>query len=516
MNLSGKKANIEKDVLTSLIEQTPNNQFLGIRFKMWFYYFGLHGKDKPINRWFKNKLGEPPVIFDSRLAGNSIKQIKSYLNNIGYFDSDVDYKIRYKKNKRQKVKIDYNIKLSPPFRIRKHAYEIPDPEIKYYVLKNEDESLIDSNKNYNAYTLEEERDRITNMLKNQGYYNFSKEYIYFEVDTTIGHKKLDISTFIKNRSVAIPGKPGKYTRKNHNKYYIRNIYINTNYNPLVKGSGTTDTLRVKIPRYSNPSDSNHYTLTYSGKLRLKPTAITQSVFINNDEPFNLEDVQQTYKRLSDIRFFKYADIQFNEINNIIDTLEESRFLDCRIQLSRSKLQAFTIEAEGTNTGGDLGVGGNLTYQNKNIFRGAEILTLRLKGSMEVQRLGTAEQESGDEFLFFNTIQTGAEAILYFPRFLVPVPQTTFPKYFKPKTSLTVGVNYQKRPLYRRYIANFSFGYDWTESRFKKHIFFPFDLNSVKVYPTAELDSIINNLKDERLKNQYTDHHPQHEIQLHLQ
>ncbi len=504
VNISGEKKNIEKDVLTGLIEQTPNKQFMGIRFKMWFYYFGLHGKDKPINRWFKNKIGEPPVIFEPRLASNALNQIKSYLNNIGYFDSKVDYYVEYKQNNRQKVKVHYNIRLSEPYRINKHDYSIPDPEIRYYILKNSEGSLIDSNRIYNAYTLEEERNRITQMLKNKGYYNFSKEYIFFEADTTIGHKQLNIITNIKNRYIPAPGKTAKYIEKNHRKYYIKNIYINTDYNPLVKGSGTKDTLSVKMPRYSNPSDTNFYILTYSGHLRLHPTAITQSIFINNNQPFNLKDVQQTYKRLSDVRFFKYADIQFNEAGHV-DTSDNSRLLDCHIQLSRSKLQAFTVEAEGTNTGGDLGIGANLTYQNKNIFRSAEILTLRLKGSMEVQRLGSVKMESKDEFLFFNTIQTGAEAILYFPRFLVPVPQTTFPKYFKPKTSLTVGVNYQKRPLYRRYIANLSFGYDWSESKNKKHIFFPFDLNSVKVFPTAELDSIINNLKDERLRNQYTDH-----------
>ncbi len=506
LNIEGKKKNIEKDEIKRLIGQQPNKKFLGLfRLKMWLYYKAIKGKDNKFNRWLKEKAGEPPAIYDPKETTNSANLIKSYLNNIGYFNSEVDFKT-FKDKKKKTIKLTYDIELANPYLIKNISYKIPDPQLKFYMLKNSEYSLIHNGDIYNAYKLEDERERITKLLKNRGYYYFNKEYIYFEADTTVAPLQLDITTIINNIKKPLPDQPGKFIYENHKKYFIRNIFINTNYNPMVKTPDSLNIINVTVPKYKDPNEYNHYFLIYHGKPKIRPHAITQSVFINTGEPFVLNDVQQTYRRLTDIQYFNYADIQFNDvIKTTGDTLLHN-MLDCRIKLSRARLQSFTIEVEGTNTGGDLGIGGNLTYRNKNIFRGGEILSVRFKGAMEVQRLSKAEDEGDDRgFLFFNTAETGVEAGLYFPRFLVPVSQTFFPKYFKPKTTLNTSISYQRRPKYKRYLANISFGYDWSESKFTHHILTPLDFNSVKVYPTPEFDSILNNLTDERLKNQYTDH-----------
>lgn len=500
IEISGNKANVEKEDLKSFIEQEPNKQFMGIRFNMWFYYWGVHGKDKPFNRWLKNKLGEPPVIFRERAAENSVTQIKRYLNNLGYFNAKVSFETTKRKH-RNKIHLVYDVALPDPFMVKKTGYDIDDKRIKFLVLRNKMESLVDSGDYYNAFILEDERQRITNLLKNNGYFAFNKEYIFFEVDTTLGHRELKLTTNIRNVRAPDPDQPGQFIRKDHEKYFIGKIFINVSYNPLLKNGVKNDTMLVKLPRFNKVLDSNTYYFIYSGELGVKPQALAQVIYIRPDGYFVLNDVQETYRGLTNIRLFNYANIQFHELEG---TPSDTNFLKCDILLSRSKLHAVTFEAEGTNTGGDLGIAGSISYQNKNIFRGAEILNIKIRGGMEVQRLSSTE-EGDQEFLFFNTIETGAEAMLYFPRFLVPVPQTTFPRYFKPKTSINLGINYQQRPLYRRYIANLSFGYDWNENKTKRHIFMPFVLNSVKVHRSDRLDSILNNLTDERLKNQYTDH-----------
>ncbi len=508
VSISEFKDEIGKSNVSGLITQKPNSKFLFIfKVKMWFYVWSEKGKSTKFKTWVKNKIGEPPVIYDRYKSDNSVKQIQSYLYNIGFFDAKVHYSADTNK-KGSKIKIAYDVIPRTPHRIQHISYIIPDKEVKYYVLKGQAFSLIDSGQIFNAYTLESERNRITTLLQNNGYYAFNNQYIFFEVDSTIGNNRMNITINIKNPTISDTSAPGNQITEDHKKYYINNIYVNTDYNSLVAKTGKLDTLMVKIPKYHNPTFFNRYYFTYRGVSKLRPQTITQAVFINTGQPFVLEDVQQTYRRLTTIRLFNYANIQFTEvIDNKQDSgLSDKGFLDCKIQLSRAKLQSFTIEVEGTNTGGDLGVGGNLVYQNKNVFRGAELLSLRFKGALEVQRLSQSATEGSDpNFLFFNTIETGVDASLNLQRFLIPLPASYFPKYFKPKTTINIGVNFQRRPNYTRIISTLAFGYYWSESSKIKHILFPFNLNLVKVHPTPEFDSVLNGLTDERLRNQYKDH-----------
>lgn len=503
MKIEGKKTkDLTRDDLTQFIEQNPNTKFLGIvRLKMWLYKWAANGKNTGFNQWIKEKLGEPPAIFNRQMARSSVNQMQGYLNNSGFFDHSVHYKHKILKRKKS-IEADYIVNPGNPYLINEISYNIPDTILADTLFNHYKNRLVQKNQIFNAYTLENERDKITNILRNHGYYAFSKEYIFYEADTGIGNYKLNLALNIKNKISSVNAKNNDIAE--HEQYFFNKIYIDTDYNPLLSDQLNKDTINIKTPQYKDTSNKNDYFFIYTNRLKIKPKALTQAVFINSDKPFNLNDIQQTYKRLTEIRLFNYANIQFK-----LDTNKsglKKNYLNCQILLSRAKTQSFTIEAEGTNTGGNLGVGGNIVYQNKNIFKGAELLTLKLKAAMEVQKLNNVEGADYDpNFLFFNTLEMGSEISLYFPRFMVPLNKSFFSKDFKPKTTINAGLNYQRRPKYTRYISNLSFGYDWVSSPKIKHLFFPFDFNIVKVLPTPEFDSILNNLTDMRLVNQYSDH-----------
>ncbi|MCD4772017.1 MAG: BamA/TamA family outer membrane protein [Bacteroidales bacterium] len=498
-----KNSNIkfEKDKIWSLIQQKPNKNFFGIiPFKIWVYNIGSKGKETKFKKWLKNKIGEEPIYLDNVLTISSVKQIKQYLNNIGYFNSEVNENITLNK---KKANVNYSIFLAKPYKIRNIKYSISDKKVKFFTLSDNANTLLHKNDIYSAYTLEKEREQIATFLKNQGYYYFNSEYIYYEIDSAFNNNELDITIAIKNCKTPTPDKDDKYTEQDHKQYHINNIFINPNYNPLSNNKFPFDTLVKTIPSLSKSNPDVNYYFLYHDKLNIKPQTIIQSIYIHPDQLYIFNKEQQTYKRLAALRMFKYANIQFNTIHN---NSGNENLLNCYIKLSRSKVQSYSIEAEGTNSGGDLGVGGNLVYQNKNIFRGAEIFRLKLKGAMEVQKTSDLEEDNNSSgFLFFNTIETGVEASLYFPKFLIPISQTQFPKFYKPKTTINTGINYQKRPKYTRYITNFTFSYDWSKSEYETHIFTPFDMNSVKVSLSKEFDSIIQNSSDLRLKDQYTNH-----------
>jgi len=167
---------------------------------------------------------------------------------------------------------------------------------------------------------------------------------------------------------------------------------------------------------------------------------------------------------------------------------------------------YNIAAEATNSAGNLGVAGNISYQNRNLFRGAEIFNIKLNCALEVQKI--FGDETADEVidqLPFNTVETGVELNVELPRFLIPISPEKFPKYFRPKTTIKTGLNFQQRADYTRYILNSSFGYEWKESESKKHILTPIEISSIKIEPDSSFLEIINSIKDKRIQLSYNDH-----------
>ncbi|MCK4569823.1 MAG: BamA/TamA family outer membrane protein [Bacteroidales bacterium] len=508
ISYAGKNPGIETSELHGLVQQRPNKKFLGvIRFKLWAYNRSQKGKKSKFRNWMENTVGERPVILDTSMASTTCKEMEKYLGNVGYFYSGVNYSLAFNENSK-KAHIKYMVSPGSPYRIKNINFKIEDPELSFWISKTTKNSLIKKGKIYNVYTLDKERERIARFLNNNGYYDFVKDYIFFEVDSMTGTKEMELYVNIKNKMMPDPDSAGKFIEEKHYRYKIDKVMVYPNYDPSKPNLQVAvhDTVVEEIHQIHKDQPANFYYVLYRGKLRINPKILSQNILIENDEPYNLRDVQETFKRFGYLSIYKYANISFEEpLPKIIPDSGEYKRLNCKVHLQRAPLHQYSIEAEGTNSGGDLGMGGNLTYRNRNIFRNGETLQIKLKGAMEAQRSNSSETESQQKFLFFNTFEWGMEAQISFPRFLIPVKMERFPKYFRPITLVTTGFNYKERPTYDRYIVNFGFGYKWQESTFKTHIVQPFNISSVKVYPTPEFTRELEEINDSRLKNQYTDH-----------
>ncbi len=497
----GDKHGLEKDDIKSLITQKPNKKLIGFwRFKLWVYQLA-EKKDTPFRQKLKNTFGEPPVFYEPQIVENTKQQIAVFLNKSGYFNSKVWVEHDFKKRKFNQF---YHLQLTEPYTIRDYSYKISDSLIFDKVNQIKKESIISEGDIYNAYRMDDERDRITEHLKNRGYYNFSKEYIYFEVDSTLNNHQMDVTLNIKNIEEIDLSSSSGIIEKKHKQFTINRVFINQNYDLLNQTQNQYDTLLVNIKRDTTSASQRTYYFLSQASPRIKPKVIAQSVLIRPGEYFSLNNVRNTYRRLADLRNFKYTNIQFEEVSEKYPEVNKY-LLDCYIQLSRAKTHAYSIELEGTNSGGNWGIGANLIYSNKNFFKGAELFEVKLLNSMEAQQINSDTETAGNTFLFFNTIETGIDVSLTFPKFLFPIRQEAFPQNFKPYTTLNFGLNYQQRPNYKRYIINSSFGYQWTQNKQTRHIFKPVEFSSVKVFPTSGFANTLDTITNERIKNQYTDH-----------
>ncbi len=495
--ISRKALEFDPNDLNDILLQKPNKKFLGlVRPGLWVNSFASKGRQSKFKKWMNKTMGSEPVVLDAYKIDRSIKQLKQYLNNYGYFNSGVKAEVTSKK---KKARVKYTISLSQPYIIRNIYYKIPDSAVRKTILEIKDKLLVKKNSIYNVDLMNQDRQTIASHLRNNGYYYFLPEFVFYEVDSAFGNREMVVYLNIDQLRIPNPSNPDSTLLVNHKKYHINNIYINPDFDPLL-----TDTANMSAYRNPNPKNGiNHFIFYYRDKLKFRPKAIRNSIFLEPNKLYSEKKEKNTFKQLSSYPLFGYTSIAFKPVTDTHTTPgNDNNLLNCEINLTRKPVQSFSVEAEGTTTGGKLGMAGNLVYKNLNIFRGGEVLTLKFSGGLEWQQGGG---KRNDVFLFFNTIETGAEAYIDFPKFLLPVSQDKIPKLLKPRTSIRVGINYQNRPDYKRYISNLSFGYYWKAKSFRNHRFIPIELNSVSIFPDSAFIRKIIELNDPRLTNQYSDH-----------
>jgi outer membrane protein assembly factor BamA len=494
---------IDTDELNAILQPQPNKRFLGIvPFKIWFYNMGVRGKQESgFRTWLREKVGSRPVIFNEGQAESSVKNLENYLAKIGYFNSHVDYSMSRKK---KKARVTYFISPSEPYRIRNIDFIVEDTVLSSIMRYDPALSKLREGMIFNAFELDEERDRIAAILQNNGYYYFDKNYIFYEIDSSLRSQRMDLRIKVKDYRPTMnqDSLEGHYFK--HYRYKINKVFIKTDYDSQLETQLTPDTLLFAVKQNNPARLPIPYRFIYLNKLKIRPLTVTQSLFMKEGDPYSARDVRMSKIRLSEIGLYGYSNIRFREVSEGDSTGFGE--LDCYVDLGRKKLHSFTVEAEGTNRGGRPGVGLNFSYQNKNIFRGSEILQLRAHIALEAQKnLTTSGEDVTGNIPFFNSIETGFEVSVRFPRFLIPIAQHRFPKYFRPKTTIRTGFGYDRRPEYTRSPIFLSFGYDWKESETKRHMINPFDWNIVDVNLSPDFKEIIDNEPNDRIRNQYTDH-----------
>jgi len=504
VHYSGKNPGIKTDELLTIARPKPNQKFLGMaRVKLYMYRLGNKGKaDSRFRSWLRDKVGERPVVYDSAAALRAANEMKLYLNKVGYFYSDVSFSTD-RVRKSRKVEVNYTVSPAQPYRLKSVEYAIEDSLMLHYITRRRTETRIPPGSVFNAFELDDERDRITEILQNNGYYYFNRDFIYFEIDSARMNHEMHLKVRVRPNQAVSPVDPLLFVSFPHKRYFIRNVYIRPDYDPLSSPNSLTDTvLFAREIKKSTKPELGHYYILHQPEDHVHPRTIVQSVFIKPGDPFKQADITRTRTRVAELGIFSYSNIRYRLISE--NDSANTGLLDCNIDLSKRKLHSYTVETEATNSGGRPGIGLNFTYSNSNIFRGSETLRLKARGALEAQKVFGDNAEYDKGVPFFNTIETGLELSIIFPRFLIPVSQERFPKYFRPKTTTSIGFGYESRPEYERWLTSLSFGYDWKESDRKRHQIFPFDYSVNNVTLSPEFEQELEDEPNDLIKNQYTD------------
>ena len=497
LNVENKPDEIAASELKSFFRPKPNSKFLGIRWKLSNYY-RFKKKPSKFNNWRYKNFGEDPNLYIEEDAERIAYKLEKYLDNIGFFNSEVGFEVVFG---RKQVNLIYNVKPAHPYRICEISYDIQDTVIRKFFNEKIDEILVKEEDIYNAYTFDNERDRITGDLRNVGYFYFNRNYIQFIVDSSYHKHELSVILKINNVKEQASGVPGQFSEKFHRRYFIKDVEVTPDWNPVKEQH--FDTIQHVI-KYWDDTNKYVYQFVLDEKRRIKPKAFNSAIFIKPGKPYSALDLQNTYRRLFGFRIIRTANITFDTTGAGTSKDGSYDFIHSRIQMQTAKVNSFQVETVGTNSSGDLGIRGSLVYSNKNIFKRGEVFSLRLKGGFEAQSITTTTEGVSSSSLF-NTFEAGISGNFFFPRFLFPIRLSKFNQRFHPVTSISFGYNYQLRPNYSRNITNLDIGYTWDQSKQVRHIVTPINLNYINVNPTPEFDSILQNEPNQRLREQYSDH-----------
>ena len=469
--------------LINYLRQQPNNKVLGCM-KIQLATYNLSGNDstKWFNKWMR-KLGQAPVLYDSTLTEMSARQLEQALINKGYNDVIVTSKTEFKE-KKKKADVTYNVTTGKQHYISSIKYEFEDSILGTVVMKDSTEFTIESGTPFDRNALEAERTAITERLRRNGYYTFTKDYITYIADTAANRKDVELTMVIRRHETKRPGETPII--ENHKTYSIRNVYIVTNYN--------TGDVTTNLSESTDTVLENGVYILYGKDHYLRPTVLREKCHIAPGSLYNASDIDRTYESLGQLAILKYVNISIKEVAKI----DENQFLDAYILLSRNKKQGVTFELEGTNSEGDLGFGVGLTYQHRNLWKGSEVLTTKFRTSYE-SLSGNLDGLINNRYTEF-----AGEVGITFPKFLAPFLSKSFKQKVKATSEVALTCNYQERPEYTRVIAGAGWKYNWSNrSNTTRKTFDVIDVNFVSL-PNSTID-FIEEITNPLLRYSYEDH-----------
>lgn len=451
-----------KLLLEELHFPKPNGKFLGTRPGLFFHYKS-RADSGWIFRFLDRKMGEEPVFLEEVDRQSVEDLMHNRLENRGHFKNVITSSVETDEEKKMSS-ITYHALVSEPYTLASYRLEgdsLPiHKEIKDYL---EVSNVMEEGVPFDLDRMKIERDFIDGYLKSRGYYNFNSDFLEFEADTNQYDQK-NYDLFLKIKKDA----PGRSLIP----YRIARVNVFSNF-MLGSDSTALDTFLVNDKHFIRAEP-------YFRADRLDPF-----VLIQKGDLFNPEKSSGTSRRLGATGAYKFVNITYDEVESSRDSLGS---LVASIYLSPLNKRAIRVQLQAvTKSNNFSGPSLSITYSNRNLFRGGEILTFTGSAGYETQL--RRRNEPG-----LNSLQLSLESSLIFPRVILPISiNTDWFDYSIPKTRMSLGGEYISRTnLFSMSSVSMEYGFFWSGNRFVTHDLYPISvtyLNLLKSSP--EFDYILD-------------------------
>ncbi len=385
--------------------------------------------------------GEPLAIYDSSLAQTTRAQMESYLHTKGFFNGEVSHATKIKG---KKVTSIYKVIENKPYIIDTITYTTNNATLTQLIEKYHNKPLIKQGEVYDQDKFGAERDRLDDIFKNNGFFDFSRQYIEFKVDSTVGDYRVSVNTIINEPA----------NRAKHKQFGLDSVNFTTDADVRgMTGERTTSTYNDITYRY--------YEYRYYKKI------LGRRVFIHPDSLYSREETLQTQRQLSNLDIFKFININYDTTGG--------KFV---ANIYASPLKKYqTANEVGLNVSqGFPGPFVNSSLKIRNVFGGMEILEISGRAGIEGVPPATQIQTKA-----LKSTDIGGNVGLTFPQFVFPLPNRLKSRLgnLNPKTTIQTGYNYVSRPEYTRSNFKNTFSYSWQKGQTNVYNFTPIDVNFIR-------------------------------------
>ncbi|WP_299519926.1 BamA/TamA family outer membrane protein [Winogradskyella sp.] len=417
------------------------------------------------NSWLK-RTGEAPTILDEDKTNKTVNRLRKYFYTKGWFDNEVLYEIQKDSNKRAQV--IYKVTKNKPYTLDSLKPIISSPAIDALYDNFSKATLLQKGEQYDEQNFENERERINTYLRNHGFYYFGQDYIRFVTDTIGTNHKVNTELIIADRVIRTDDSTSVEPFK---VYKIGDVNIFTDDNFENQSKTISDTTKYK-----------DYTLYSKDKLRFKPKALTDAVFINKGDIYSDLARSRTSRYLNDLQMFRYPRISY--IENPNDTT-----LTANIYLEPKKKYALGLDFDVSQSNIQT-IGFSVTpgLKIRNIFRGAE--TLELSG---IASIGASEDGNDNDETFFDINEFGGNIRLTIPRLFTPFnTDSIIPKYMSPGTAINLSITGQQNIGLDKQTLSGLLSYNWSPSRTVTNVLELFNVQFVKNLNTNNYFGVYSN------------------------
>ena len=417
------------------------------------------------NAWLK-RTGEAPVIYNEDKTIKTASNLRKYYHSNGWFNNNITYEVS--KDSNQLAQVTYKVTKHKPYVLDSIHPSISSPEIDSLYNTFSKASLLIKGEQYNELNYENERERINSFLRNSGFYHFGQDYIRFKIDTIDTNHKVHTDIIIANRTIR---GDDSTTTTPFKVYKIKevNIFTDDNYNNREKAISDTTTY-------------NNFNLYSKKKLRFKPKALTDAVFINKGDTYSYLAQSRTSRHLNDLQMFRYPNIDFVEN-------EEDTTLTANIYLEPKKKYGLSFDSDINQSNiQTIGFSFSSGLKIRNIFRGAE--TLEISG---VAAIGASKTRNDPEAAFFDINEFGGNIRLTIPRLLSPFnTDKIIPKYMSPSTAMNISMTSQQNIGLDKQALSGNYSYNWYPSTTVTNTLELFNVNFVKNLNTSNYFGVYTN------------------------
>lgn len=420
---------------------------------LWAWNYLYTPKEKGFKSWLYGRLSKEPVTLARVQPELRLKVVGQVLDNNGYFGAETSYQTIPKRNPK-KAKVSYRVTLHEPWRYDSVSYLSADGDLGHLIDGLRMTTNIKKGERYVLDTLHDERTRVTNLLRNEGYYYFRPDYIEYLADTSRAKNNVDL------RMKFSDGVPPEVLRP----YHMGKINITVKSNRPTGGTDTTEYDNIRM--------------VYEKPMKIRPKVLAKNITIKEEEKYTAKAYNNTQTSLNKLGVFRYVNMNMVPL----DSVGNSDKLDLNIEAAMDMPLQSEFEAGfSSKSNSFIGPGAMFQVSHNNFFGGAEKFAVRLKGSYEWQT-GNKRQVEGESGLI-NSYEIGLDASLSIPDMVPHIIKR--PKH-PTKTTFRLGGDLMNRPGFFRMLSlNTSATYDFQSSKYSYHSVTPFKLVYNNLLNTSE-------------------------------